>query len=51
MATSLLSKIQARGKGAVSSNRIKPISRSYTMARLDCMPLKSSTMPIKPGAM
>ena len=38
-----------RGRGAVKSSLIIPISRSYTIDREDCMPLKSSTMQVRPG--
>ena len=51
VAASLQNSNHQRGNGAVSSNRINPISRSYTIASDDCMPLNSSTMPIRPGAM
>ncbi len=48
-AASLQASSQALGSGAVSSRRITPISRSYTMANEDCMPLNSAIMPSRPG--
>ena len=50
-AASLQVRIQARGNGAVSSSRIKPISRSYTIAKELCMPLNRAIMPSRPGTM
>ena len=47
--SSLQARIHQRGKGAVSSRRITPISRSYTMASELCMPLNSATIPSRPG--
>ncbi len=49
-AASLQPSSQLRGSGAVSSSRITPISRSYTMASDDCMPLNSAIMASSPGA-
>ncbi len=51
VAHSLENSNQGRGSGAVSSSRISPISRSYTIASDDCMPLNSNTMPTSPGTM
>ena len=48
-ASSLNASSQPRGSGAVSSRRITPISRSYTMDSELCMPLNSATMASRPG--
>ncbi|MCY1556153.1 hypothetical protein D9M68_928780 [compost metagenome] len=50
-ASSLKASNQPRASGAVSKRRITPISRSYTMASDDCMPLNRATMPNRPGTM
>ncbi len=50
-ASSLQNSSHQRGSGLVSSTRMLPTSRSYTMDKLLCMPWNNRIMPIRPGAM